>query len=89
MILTLHIAVALIGLIVATYAYFYPSKTIITASYGLTAMTLSSGTYLVLIQPTHMIHACISGVVYILLVLLATILARRKLTSVYIPIDKK
>lgn len=76
MMLLLHILIALSSIILSGLAYVRPSQQRLTASYGLVAATLATGTYLVVAQPTHLASACISGLIY-LGVVGATIAAAR------------
>jgi hypothetical protein len=80
MILLLHIFCALLGIAVAFYTLFRPSKQKVAWSYGLTAMTLTSGTYLVISTGSSILHACITGLCYLGLIFGALILAQWRLT---------
>jgi len=81
MILMLHILIALASLAYAGYVFFRPSHSGLKVTYSLVGLTLASGTYLVWSQPAHMVQACISGLVYIAVVLFATALAQSKLAG--------
>lgn len=79
MILLLHIVVALASIGYATLTFFTPSKAKLQASYGLVALTLASGTFLVASSGSHILEACTVGLVYIAGVSLALVAANNKL----------
>ncbi len=60
-----HIVVAVSSLVCAIYAIFKPSPSTLRFSYGLTAATLASGTYIVLSTHTSLTQACTTGLVYL------------------------
>ncbi|HSX07067.1 MAG TPA: hypothetical protein VLG92_05100 [Candidatus Saccharimonadia bacterium] len=65
MLLLVHIIIALLGVVQATYALFMPSQTKIHISYGLVAATLVSGTVLVWQMHLSLVQPCLSGLVYV------------------------
>ncbi len=81
MMLILHILIALSSLALATFAYFRPSLAALRGSYALVLGTLTTGTYLVVINPAHMVTACTSGLIYLAVVSTAILAARRKLAA--------
>lgn len=64
MMLILHITIALTSLVQTSYMLVAPSKTGLRVSYTLMGLTLTSGTYLILSTGTHMLEACLMGVLY-------------------------
>ena len=78
MVVILHIAVALASIGAATIVFFRPSKNHFLISYGLIAATLLSGVFLVVGDPAHMLHVCISGSIYTTLISVATIMAQKR-----------
>lgn len=86
MILPIHIAIALSSVIVAAYTLYAPSKKSLSVSYTLVVLTIISGTYLVASSPSHMVQACMSGLVYVGVVFALIATARHRL--VQIPIEK-
>lgn len=82
MILLLHIGIAILSMLVAGIAFLAPSRTKIQVSYILMALTLGTGTYLVVMAPAHMVQACTIGVGYLAITATATVFARRKLSAV-------
>lgn len=81
MILLVHISIALLGLISATFAFFAPSRLRLQVSGVLTVLTLASGTYLVVSTHAPMMQACLSGIFYLGTVLSLIILAFNKLAK--------
>jgi hypothetical protein len=83
MILLTHILVALFSIIFTTYLYFAPSKAKLYTAYTLVGLTLTSGTYLVVIKPSHILQTCVTGLVYLAVVGVGVLLAQRKLAVEY------
>lgn len=81
MILLLHIIIALTSVLFAGYGFMAPSKTKLGITYGLIAATFASGTYLVVMAPAHMVEACTSGLFYTLIMVVATLAVRRKIST--------
>lgn len=79
MILLLHILVALSSLIFSTLLFFYPTKLKLRVSYSLVVLTLTSGVYLVINSHSNLVQSCVSGLIYIGVVSVAIVSARRKL----------
>lgn len=82
MVLLFHIVVAISSLVFSGYVFFYPSKQKLNIAYILVALMLSSGFFLVLSKPSHLVSACVSGLIYLGLVLPAIVSARHKLGSI-------
>ena len=78
MMLFLHILIALSSIVVSGLAYLRPTKQHISASYGWIAATFASGTYLVILSPTHLPSACVSGLLYLAVAGTMTVAAQRK-----------
>ena len=81
MILLLHIGVAVLSLAFAGLAFIIPSQTKLHISYGLVGLTFVTGTYLVVQAPAHMAEACVMGLFYTSLIIVATVFTRRKLIN--------
>ena len=81
MVLLLHIVIALTSLVYTTYLYISPSKTKLRLSYILVASTVATGTYLTLINLSHLVSTCITGLIYLGIVSVAIVSARHKLAS--------
>lgn len=79
MMLILHILIALSSLIVSGYLLARPStKTLFTIAYTLIFATISSGTVLAITTPAQTIHVCSSAVVYLIIISILTVGAKRK-----------
>ena len=81
MILVLHIFIALSGLVAASINLVKPSSTAYKATVGLTAGTIGSGVILTIMNPAHLVQTCVSGLVYTLIVIGLTALARKRATN--------
>jgi hypothetical protein len=81
MMLILHISIALLSVIYTAFVYFAPSKAKLNGSYALVAMTVASGTWLIIANPAHMVQSCITGLVYLGVIFFGISLARRKLAD--------
>ncbi len=79
MILLLHITIALTSLVCTTYLLFRPSKAGLYLSYGLTAGTLITGTYIVLSTSAHLLSACTTGLLYLGITTFGIVTARKKI----------
>jgi hypothetical protein len=82
MIVILHIIIAIASIGVTTYAYVQPSASKLYTAYGLVTMTLASGMYLVVSNPSHMIQGCTAGLVYLGATSIGIVAARVKLAAV-------
>ncbi len=82
MILLAHIIIALVSLGSTTYAFFHPTRLTLRISYLLVALTVATGTYLILMSPAHMLQTCTTGLVYLGVVTLGILAARQRLARV-------
>lgn len=80
MIVLLHISTALASIVYTTYLYFRPSKHKFYVTYGLIAATLASGIYLVISTHSPLLSSCITGIVYLTVILASLFAAVRKLS---------
>lgn len=80
MIFLLHIAIAVSSVAFAGLTLASPSKKKINYSYGLVALTLTSGTWLVVSSGAHILQACITGLIYVSIVIAGIHLAQQKLS---------
>ncbi len=87
MILPLHIVIALSSVIVAAYTLYAPSKNALSTSYTLVILTIVSGTFLVASTPSHMMQACMSGLVYVGVVFALIATARHRLVRIAVEKD--
>jgi hypothetical protein len=79
--LVAHIVIALTSIVFTAYLYFSPSRTKLRASYALVALTIGSGTWLIIANPAHMVQACLTGLVYLGAVFFGISMARDKLAE--------
>ncbi len=73
MVLLIHIIIAISSLGVATLTYFKPSTQRIGLSYGFIVATVASGTALLVMNPSNLLHTCLSGLFYLTVVSIVTI----------------
>lgn len=74
-----HITIALISIVCTTLTYVAPSKTKLRISYSLVALTLGTGTWLVISTGSPLLHSCITGLLYLSIVSAGIIAAQHKL----------
>lgn len=61
----LHVIIAISTIGLAGFSLLNPTKSKLYLSYLLTAATFATGTYLVIISPSHLVTACITGLVFL------------------------
>lgn len=76
--LIIHLALAFSSIIFAGVVYASPSQNKFAVSYGLIAGTLASGVLLTASAPGHVVSSTVSGMIYLAIVSVATVAARRK-----------
>ncbi|HET6747140.1 MAG TPA: hypothetical protein VFH06_03485 [Candidatus Saccharimonadales bacterium] len=81
MIVLLHVSIAVASLVLVTHTFFKPANKTLFASYGSILATLMSGLYLVLIEPARMPHTCEVGLIYLVIAVTMTLMARTRLLS--------
>lgn len=79
MAILLHVLIALSSIVYTGYVYLNPTKSRFYTSYILVGITLATGTGLVLAAPSHMMSACMTGIVYLGFITLGLVFAHRKL----------
>lgn len=79
MLLLVHIVVALASIGFASYMLLAPTRGKLPVSYTLIGMTLVSGIGLVVVNPAHMLHACLSGITYTIIVTALTAVTQVRL----------
>jgi hypothetical protein len=89
MLLVIHIAVAVTGLLMVTFAAAMPSVVKLRTTYGLVAATFVSGAYLVWQLHAPLVSSCLSGVLYLAAALGLTGVAQRRLAKVSVRTDKR
>ncbi len=65
MIILLHVIIAITSIICTTALAFAPSKRKMHLSQALIALTLASGTYLVISMHASLVSSCITGLTYL------------------------
>ncbi len=68
MIILLHVCIALLSIVSASWAFIRPSRRRIYLSCGLVVGTLLSGTYLVLSLHSPLMQTCETGLTYLAIV---------------------
>lgn len=81
MIVFIHVLIALTSLAFSGLTFFIPTKTKLRISYALIALTLVSGTYLVVSLNSPLLAACTSGLLYLSVVMVSTVAAHHKLIA--------
>ncbi len=79
--LPIHIAIALSSVIFTGFVYIRPSQNKLRGSYVLVGLTVASGTWLIVSNPSHMVESCITGLVYLGVMFFGLGFARHKLQS--------
>ncbi len=79
MILLMHILIALSSIVASGVAALAPTRIKLSLTYGLIGATLASGTYLVVSHPVHLTRTCLTGLVYLGVVMVGTLAAERSL----------
>jgi hypothetical protein len=65
MMLPVHITIALLSLIYTAYVYFSPSRAKLRGAYVFVALVVTTGTWLIIANPAHMVQSCITGLLYL------------------------
>lgn len=78
MIVLLHVLIAISSVAWTTHLYFAPTRRKFYAAYGLIAATLASGTYLVISTHSPLLSSCVTGLIYLGVVLSGVFAASRK-----------
>lgn len=78
MLLVIHVVSALASISVTSLSIFKPTKNTSLIGYLFVATTLISGTGLILGQPVFLKKTCLSGVVYIAIILIFRFVMVRK-----------
>jgi len=84
MVVLLHVIIALLSIATSSYLFFKPSIKGMRISYGLIAGTIGTGSYLIVTAPTHILETCVMGLVYLGIVIAATLATRAKLAHEYV-----
>ena len=76
----LHILIAFTSIVLATCALFLASRRLLNWSRAMSALTLASGVWLVVMAPAHMLTACLEGVAYVTVVMALGVVAQQRIT---------
>jgi hypothetical protein len=82
MIVVLHVAIAVASILCATFGYIKPTNNNLRMSYLLIALTFTSGFFLVIAEPAHMVRTCLSGIIFLSVVTAGVMLTRRKMAAI-------
>ena len=82
MFLIVHILIAILSIIYTGYTLISPTKNKINASYFFVMTTIGSGSYLIFLNSSHLVGACISGLFYLGVVSVGILIARKKLAKI-------
>ena len=75
-----HIIVAMSGIAIAVVSLVSMSPRAISASYMLTGATIATGTGLIILKPDSLLKSCLTGLLYIVVILILTSLAQYRLS---------
>jgi len=79
MVILIHVVIALSSLALTTGLLFKPAQAGFRLAYGLIALTLVSGTYLIFSTGVNILHACTTGLIYLAVVSSSLVAARHRL----------
>jgi len=79
MITVIHIIVAILSLGLASGALIKANKSLLTLAAASTTATLASGVLMVVLTPDTATQACVSGGVYLTIIVTLGVLARQKI----------
>jgi hypothetical protein len=79
MLVLVHVIIACSSMIASTWALISPSKGKLNATYGLVALTLLSGGYLVWSRHAPMLQTCLAGLSYLGFTAVGIIVGRYRL----------
>lgn len=79
--LLIHVVIAFSSLLWTAFLLFGPTYRKLAISKVLIGLTFASGTYLVATTPAYMVHACIAGLAYTAMVMIATAMASQRLAA--------
>jgi len=77
--LPLHIILAVLSIVTASFAALAPSRIKLWISYFLTFGTILSGAFLVIESPSYFGKACLSGIFYIGVISALSLITRKRL----------
>jgi hypothetical protein len=81
MVLITHIVIALSSMVYTTYLYFSPARSKFPVAFSLVALTIVSGTVLVISTHSAILQSCVTGLIYLAVVSSGIGAAYYRLTS--------
>jgi hypothetical protein len=78
----LHIVIALTSLVVSILGIVVTSQRLVRSSCGLIVATVVTGSILLVAEPAHMLHVCVSGLSYVMIATCLTYVAHRRIRSI-------
>lgn len=63
--LLIHVIIAVSSIGFTGYTFLSPSKAKLLTSYIWVGLTLATGSYLVIVTPSHLVSACFTGLIYL------------------------
>lgn len=81
MIVLIHITIALLSLMQATYGLVKPSRKKLHVTFGLAVATVISGVFLVWQLRLPILQPCLSGLSYLSLIIAASMISRYRLAE--------
>jgi hypothetical protein len=79
--LLVHIIIALLSLVISGFTFLQPSKTKLNLSYFVVALTLVTGSYLVIFGHANLVKTCITGIIYLGFVTAGLVQAHKKIAK--------
>ena len=77
----LHIFIAVSGLLTSLLGLAFAYRMLVRASYVQFASTVAKGSVLIVMDPSAMLHVCVSGLVYVAIATGLTQMARGRVRS--------
>jgi len=81
MLVLIHVLSALASLAVAAVNLLIPSAYKLRATYVLTGLTVATGTWLIVSDKAHILTTCITGLIYLSAITVATVMGRFRLNK--------
>lgn len=82
MIIAVHVVAALLSLASTTWLYLSPSRSKFRMTYGLIGTTVASGSLMILVAGSSLLRTCVSGLLYLGVVITGVLLAQQRFAKV-------
>ena len=76
-----HVLIALGSIVYTGFTFLRPNRAKLNISYALVGATLVTGTGLVIANPSHMVSACFTGIIYLAFMTLGLVSVHKKLAK--------